>query len=161
NIALPFPFSSQRVGEVPRAGPYAAFLGNAYNPLWTEFRGRATRSVVKTLQDERLEVMEPYLGITPDSRFELVSATRLAPDATLARLNRRRSLAEQLDQARRAFDYSAAQGIDRYREMAYNLIGSERVHAALDLDREPRRVRESYGMTIFGQAALAARRLVE
>src|SRR5205085_9926581 len=24
NIALPFPFSSQRVGEVPRAGPYAA-----------------------------------------------------------------------------------------------------------------------------------------
>jgi hypothetical protein len=27
NIALPFPFSSQRVGEVPRAGPYAAFLG--------------------------------------------------------------------------------------------------------------------------------------
>src|SRR5437588_10944493 len=33
NIALPFPFSSRRVGEVPRAGPYAAFLGGAYNPL--------------------------------------------------------------------------------------------------------------------------------
>src|SRR5438270_5322877 len=35
NVALPFPFSSQRVGEVPRAGPYAAFLGGAHNPLWT------------------------------------------------------------------------------------------------------------------------------
>src|SRR5205807_4374003 len=38
NIGLPFPFSSQRVGEVPRAGPYAAFLGGAYNPIWTEFK---------------------------------------------------------------------------------------------------------------------------
>jgi hypothetical protein len=41
NIALPFPFSSQRAGEVPRAGPYAAFLGSAHNPLWTEFHGTA------------------------------------------------------------------------------------------------------------------------
>src|SRR5919202_919746 len=64
NIALPFPFSSQRVGEVPRAGPYAAFLGNAYNPIWTEFRGRATRTMVKTLQEQRLEVAEPYMGVT-------------------------------------------------------------------------------------------------
>src|SRR5271163_4109899 len=46
NLALPFPFSSQRVGEVPRAGPYAAFLGNAYNPFWTTFHGRATKVAV-------------------------------------------------------------------------------------------------------------------
>jgi uncharacterized protein (DUF1501 family) len=32
---------------------------------------------------------------------------------------------------------------------------------ALDVGREPRRVRENYGMTLFGQACLAARRLVE
>ena len=32
---------------------------------------------------------------------------------------------------------------------------------ALDLRRESRAVRESYGMTLFGQAALVARRLVE
>src|SRR5262249_51879078 len=68
-FALPFPFSSQRVGEVPRAGPYAAFLGGAYNPLWTTFRGKATRQVVKTLADQKLDVAEPYMGITPDSRF--------------------------------------------------------------------------------------------
>jgi hypothetical protein len=162
NIALPFPFSSQRVGEVPRAGPYAAFLGNAYNPVWTEFHGRATRTVVKTLQEQRLEVAEPYLGITPDSRFELASATRLAPDITLDRLSRRRSLGEQMEQARRERDQSAAgRSLDRYREMAYGLIGSTRVQEALDLSREPRPLRESYGMTIFGQAALCARRLVE
>jgi hypothetical protein len=162
NIALPFPFSSQRAGEVPRAGPYAAFLGNAYNPIWTEFRGTATRTTVKTLAGDRLEMREPYMGITPDSRFELVQATRLAADITLDRLNQRRALVEQFDRGRRTLDRSpAGRGMDRYRAMAYSLIGSERVQTALDLSREARPLRESYGMTIFGQAALTARRLVE
>src|SRR5262249_23243487 len=162
NIALPFPFSSRRVGEVPRAGPYAAFLGTAHNPLWTDFHGQATRRMVKTVQDQRLEVREPYMGIPADSRFELASATRPAPGLTLDRLERRRSLLQQLDSARRGLDQSpAVRGLDRYREMAHNLIGSDRVHAALDIGRESRAVREAYGMTLFGQAALAARRLVE
>src|SRR5437660_136673 len=77
NIALPFPFSSQRVGEVARAGPYAAYLGSAHNPIWTSFHGTATRKIVKILQEQRLEVLEPYVGITPDSRFELATATDL------------------------------------------------------------------------------------
>ena len=161
NIALPWPFSSRRVGEVPRAGPYAAFLGNAYNPVWGDFHGRATVRTVKTLQEQRLEVLEPYMGISPDGRFELATATRLAPDITLDRLNRRRSLVEQMERARRGHAGAAEQGMDRYRRMAYDLIGSTRVQEALDLDREPRPLRESYGMTVFGQAALCARRLVE
>ena len=60
NIALPWPFSSQRVGEVPRAGPYAAFLGGAHNPVWTTFRGEATRTWTKTLQEQKFEGGEPY-----------------------------------------------------------------------------------------------------
>jgi hypothetical protein len=162
NVALPFPFSTRRVGEVARAGPYAAFLGGAYNPIWTEFHGQATRHMVKTLQEQKLDVAEPYMGITPDSRFELATATELPRDLTLDRLDTRRSLVEQFDQARhdlRATD--AGRGFERYREMAYGLIGSEKIRAALDMSREPARLRESYGMTIFGQAALTARRLVE
>ncbi len=162
NIALPFHMSSRRVGEVPRAGPYAAFLGNVYNPLWTEFRGQANKIFVKTLQDQTWEGPEPYVGITPESRFELAGATELRPELTIDRLNRRQSLVAQFDRARRDLEDSAAgQSVDRYREMAYRLIGSERVHTALDIGREPRNLRDSYGMTIFGQAALAARRLVE
>jgi hypothetical protein len=162
NIALPFPMSSRRVGEVPRAGPYAAFLGNAYNPLWTEFQGQGTRTWVKTLQDQRWEAPELYMGVTPESRFVLAEGTDPAPDITLDRLNRRRSLVQQFDQGRRDLERSlAGQSLDRYRQMAYGLIGSERIHAALDISREPRTLRETYGMTIFGQAALAARRLVE
>lgn len=162
NIALPFHFSSQRVGEVPRAGPYGAFLGNAYNPLWTEFHGQATKNARKTLQDQVFDAPEPYVGISPESRFDLASATQPVPELTLDRLNRRRSLLEQFDQARAAVDRSdAARNLDRYRDMAYGLIGSERIQRALDLGREPRHIRDSYGMTIFGQASLAARRLVE
>jgi hypothetical protein len=162
NIALPFPFSSQRVGEVPRAGPYAAFLGTAYNPIWTEFRGRANRTIVKTLQDQTVEFQEPYVGITPESRFELASASQPVPELTLDRLQGRRSLLEQFNNARSTADASGATAnLDRYRDMAYNLIGSEKIHQALDLSRESRHIRDLYGMTIFGQASLVARRLVE
>src|SRR5438132_3130519 len=113
NIALPFPFSSRRVGEVPRAGPYGAFLGNAYNPLWTEFRGEATRTIVKTLVDQRWEAGEPYVGISPESRFVLASGTQMPAGLTIDRLDRRRSLLDQLDQARREHDQQAGQNVDR------------------------------------------------
>jgi len=160
NIAMPFPFSSQRNGEVPRAGPYGAFLGNAYNPLWTEFQGRATKTAVKTLQDQRFEDVEPYVGISSDSKFSLASSTNLGQGLTIDRLNQRRSLLQQFDSARWENE-SASQNHDRYREMAYSLIGSQQIHTALNIDREPMPLRESYGMTIFGQACLSARRLVE
>lgn len=162
NIALPFPFSSRRVGEVARAGPYAAFLGGAFNPIWAEFHGQATRHRVKTLPGQQLNVAEPYMGITPDSRFELAAAAELSADITLDRLDKRRSLVEQFEHARRDLRATdAGRGFDRYRDMAYHLIGSEKIRTALDLRREPRRLRESYGMTLFGQAALTARRLIE
>jgi hypothetical protein len=161
NVALPFPFSSRRVGEVARAGPYAAFLGSAYNPLWTTFHGEATRKVVKTLQEQRLEVAEPYMGITPESRFELAEEAALPGDLTLDRLDARRTLVEQFDDARRLDDGDASRSHDRHRALAFELLRSTKVRAALDLGREPPALRESYGMTVFGQAALTARRLVE
>ncbi len=160
NLALPWPFSSRRVGEVPRAGPYAAFLGGAYNPVWTEFRGTATRSILKTLQDQKYDSGEPYMGITPESHFELAAASDTKGDITLDRLDQRRSLLQQLEDARRAAD-ARPQPSDRYREMAHTLLGSHKLRNALDVGREAVKVRESYGMTLFGQGCLAARRLVE
>jgi hypothetical protein len=162
NVALPFPFSSRRVGEVPRAGPYAAFLGGAYNPVWTDFQGEATRRVVKTLQEQKLDVAEPYRGISADSHFGLAGAADSAADLTLDRLDARRSLVEQLDQARRDLSAGdAGRGRDRFSGLAYELIHSDKLRTALDVCREPAAVRETYGLTLFGQAALTARRLVE
>jgi hypothetical protein len=161
NIALPFPFSSQRVGEVARAGPYAAFLGSAFNPIWTTFRGTATGRTTKTLNAQKLDVAEPYMGISADSRFE-VGQPESAAEWTLDRLDARQSLLEQFDRGRRQFDATeAGRSLDRHRALALNLLHSPRIRAALDLEQESRSLRESYGMTIFGQACLTARRLVE
>ncbi len=162
NIALPFPFSSQRTGEVQRAGPYATFLGSAYNPIWTSFHGNATVRTVKTLAGQKLDVGEPYMGIGPEGRFTVDTGTSLPVDLTLDRLDSRRGLMEQFDRARQDLRVSdAGKGLDRHRALALDLIGSAKVRTALDLARESRTLRESYGMTLFGQGCLTARRLVE
>ena len=157
NIALPWPFSSQRTGEVHRAGPYAAFLGGAYNPHYAHFQGKATAKITKTLTDRTIEFDEPYAGISQNSHFAI--GGEAAADLTLDRLNTRKSLLDQFEDARRSRDAFAP--TDEYREMAYSLIGSEKLRQALDVRREPAKVRESYGHMLFGQGCLAARRLVE
>ncbi len=162
HIALPFPFSSQREGEVPRAGLNAAFLGNAYDPIWTEFHGTATDSIFKKLGAKERTIFDPYMGVTPESRLAIAAATEMPAELTIDRLNRRRSLLDQFDAARRRSDESkTAQGFDRERQMAYSLISSTKVRDALDLSRESAAMRESYGMTLFGQSSLTARRLIE
>src|SRR3990172_540492 len=45
--------------------------------------------------------------------------------------------------------------------MAFSLLNTGKMRDALDFAREPAPVREAYGMTLFGQSCLAARRLVE
>jgi hypothetical protein len=162
NVFLPFPFSSQREGEVPRAGPYPAWLGGAYRPHFTNFEGEATRTFTKTLASRTLDVREPYMGITPSSHFTLGSASTLPADVTIDRFAARQSLLQQLDAGRRAFEAAeASHALDKQRQMAYSLIASDKVGAALDARREPPAVRDRYGMTLFGQSCLAARRLVE
>src|SRR5439155_24878148 len=127
-------------------------------------RGQPPCHDVTTLKTQNDDIAEPYMGITPDSRFELAAAADPTADLTLDRLDRRRSLLRQLDDARRARDARPGKeqvAADRYREMAYSLVGSAKVRQALDLGRETLKVRENYGMTLFGQGCLAARRLVE
>jgi hypothetical protein len=157
NIALPFPFSSHRRGEVPRAGPYPAYLGRSYAPLFTQFHGRANRTMSKTLNQDVETFAEPYVGIEPDAYFTLGADP--AADITLDRLQRRQSLLEQLEQARRRRQRDESG--DPFRELAYTLLTSESVRQALDVRREPAQVRDTYGHTLFGQSCLAARRLVE
>ena len=162
NMALPFKFSSRRQGEVPRAGPFATFLGAEYNPVWTDYVGTATKGLDRWLGDLRFEDNDPYIGLSEDSYFYVPAATRLPDDITLDRLNRRKSLVAQLDDARRDLaDSSRGKQLDRYRQMTYELIQSDKLRDALDLRKESPKIRELYGHTLFGQSCLAARRLVE
>ncbi len=162
NMALPFRFSTRRVGEVPRAGPYATFLGAEFDPVWTDYVGAATKGIVKTLADKRFDDNDPYIGLAPDSYFYVPAATNLQNDVTLDRLNRRKSLVEQLDTTRRDLaDSARGRQLDRYRRMTYELLESPTLRDALDLRKEAPAMRELYGPTLFGQSCLAARRLVE
>jgi hypothetical protein len=161
NLALPFAFSSQRIGEVARAGPYGGFLGQAYDPIYTEFVGRGTTKAQKTLAALRWDDFELYRGITPESRFQLGATSAQGPTVTVDRLDRRRSLLQQLEEAHRTLDSAGGPGVDRNRDTAYRLLQSERFRRAFDLDEETPETREMYGMTLFGQASLTARRLVE
>ncbi len=161
NLALPFPFSSQRMGEVARAGPYASFLGSSYNPIFTEYSGKATRSVYKTLRDMKIDCFDPYVACDRESHFKLAT-TQPLPEVKLDRLDRRRTLLDQFDQKRRRLeDNSQSRALSRYQEMAFSLITSQKVSRALDVRSEPQSTRDLYGMTLFGQACLAGRRMLE
>ena len=161
NVILPWLLSTKRPAA-HYARPHAAHLGNVHDPVWADFRGEATRSMVRMSFGPPEQVKDPYLGVTPASRFEIAPEAELPADMTLDRQSKRRSLLEQFDQARRQFDHGPAPKVlDRQRERAFSLISSAKVRAALDLGREPDRLRDQYGMTLFGQGCLQARRLVE
>lgn len=157
NIILPFLLSSRRPAA-RYAPPYASFLGSRFDPLWTEFRGEATRSMLRRSFGPPAEIRDPYLGVTSDARFLVAPEAELPSDVTLDRLNRRRSLLEQMERLRRAAERRPH---DQQRELAYSLLDSRAVRDAFAIDREPTAVREAYGLNLFGQATLQARRLVE
>ena len=160
NYWFPFPFGSKRGPSRP--GPYAAFLGPAYDPVWAEFRAKGTRTILRDSGAPGTPtpmVADPYAGILPTDRFDT-----LAPDDTLTldRLNGRASLLDQLDTARRSLDATPAEaGFDRHRALARSVITSGKLRDALDVQSEPAKLRERYGMSLFGQSCLAARRLLE
>jgi hypothetical protein len=160
NYWLPFPFGSKRGPSRP--GPYGGFLGPAYTPVWAEFRAKGTREVKRDSGAPNTPtpmVADPYLGIRPTDRFE---AGNSDDTLTIDRLNTRASLLDQLDAARRTLDSRDADTpFDRHRQLARSVLTSGKLRDALDVQREPARVRDRYGMTLFGQSCLAARRLLE
>jgi hypothetical protein len=159
NFGLPFLLGSRRR---VKPGPFGGFLGGAYDTVWSEFRAKGTREVLRDAGAPDVTprmVADPYLGILPTDRFEAVDSD---DTITLDRLNRRASLLDQLDSARRRLDHSVAEtAFDRHRALARSVLTSGKVRDALDVQREPARRRERYGMALFGQSCLAARRLLE
>jgi hypothetical protein len=80
----------------------------------------------------------------------------LPDDVSADRLHERRLLLDRLRPA------SQLEGdLDRFYERAFDLIGSQPVRGAFELEREPDRLRAGYGTHRFGQGCLLARRLLE
>jgi hypothetical protein len=161
NLYLPWPLNSRTKNKMHGA-LHAAWLGEAFDPVIPEFVGQASRAQgAPSAEDGRAirSRFDPFDGITPESTFRF-GGTQPLPDITLDRLNRRHSLVQQLDQQARRLE-GPMRHFSRLQQAAFDLLTSAKVSQALDVTREPPRVRERYGYTLFGQGVLAARRLIE
>ena len=74
------------------AGPYAAWLGTAYDPLWSDFEGEGERVSTYTFGNRTIRCKDPYGPLASNCRFTLAADANLPAGLTLDRLDRRRSL---------------------------------------------------------------------
>jgi hypothetical protein len=150
--AMPsYVYLPNRLGHIQgydRLGQYAGWLGKAYNALATTVRKRGPND-------------NPYFRSCTDEELDFrIDGLSVDPGLTLDRVDRRRGLLEQFEARRR--ELFADQGThDRIRQRAFELLTSERIRTALDIRREPGRLRDRYGRHLFGQATLMGRRMIE
>jgi hypothetical protein len=125
-------------------------------------------SVVSKLQGPANKSVPPFVGLSPKMGhmpwadagtpgFLGVAHAPFKPDGagkddmvlngvTLDRLADRRALLSSFDRFRRDVDSSGLmEGLDSFNEQAFGLLTSSQLLAALDIEREDPKVRESYG----------------
>ena len=91
-----------------------------------------------------------------------VDDLQLRTDVFAKRLERRARLRDLIDRTMPELDKAVADyKLDEYYERALGLVISGRAREAFAIDREPQKLRDSYGRNTFGQSLLLARRLVE
>jgi hypothetical protein len=162
-VAVPWKLNSRAEDYVPLAGVYGSYLGQQYDPLWADFDGPGLREVPKCRHEQAKTFVDPYGGIAPTSKFVVAGATTPADTSlTASRFDLRRTLLTQIDSERVRLDQSTAvRTYTHDQQRAISLLTSNGVREALDVTKEPEAVRAEYGMTLFGQSCLAARRLIE
>jgi hypothetical protein len=118
-------------------GGLAGFLGAVYNPF--EIAGDPSN---KDFRVQGLSLME---GID------------------VGRVGRRITMLEAVNKWQKKLEGQSGviDTMDKYQELAYGLITSERAKKAFDLSLEDEKLREDYGKHALGQSCLLARRLVE
>jgi hypothetical protein len=135
-VQLPYPLVDNNTLQ---AGDGPGWLGQKYAPV--------------VLRPDR---GRPYGGVSRDLGTLVLQP---AQGTDSERIRGRAELARQLEMPLGAT--SGAGGHQQFRDLAVDLLTSERVRATLDLDREDPRVREKYGDHLCGTSVLTARRLVE
>jgi hypothetical protein len=135
-----------------KGGPWAGFLGQRYDPLCTECTAYLDRPQAGGPADDMQRVRGEIL----------FRGTDLPAGMTVDRLNSRRSLLQQVDAQMRGLERQPPlEGHAKKQRLAYDLITSRPVREAFDLSREPDRVQERYGRSLFGKSLLLGRRLLE
>ncbi|MFO1094093.1 MAG: DUF1501 domain-containing protein [Planctomycetaceae bacterium] len=149
-VYLPNRLGHLQTPKYDRTGQYAGWLGNTYNALATDVRPEKPRDnmFLRDCTDKEL-----------DFRIKGLADPTEMP---LSRLDRRRSLIEQFDDASREQDEARPwEGYDPIRDQALNLVTSEKIRTALDIRQEPAAQRDRYGRHLYGQSLLMGRRMIE
>lgn len=132
-VSLPWAISTS-TNLVP--GQTGGFLGRAADPF-----------CLQTPRDQRLDFAPPL--------------TELPEGVPAGRWDGRRRLLDRLERYGRLGGDRAAGELGAIYRRAFRLVESKQATRAFRLDQEPVAVRERYGMNVFGQSLLLARRLVE
>ncbi len=104
------------------------------------------------------------VGGDPSSKGFRVRDVTVPQSISEGRAMARQQLRHSLDNMERITEKMADDptvGFDTFYQQGMELVTSPRAQAAFDISKEPAKVRESYGMSDFGQRLLLARRLVE
>ena len=138
-VMLPRPLQESNV--VGKGGS-AGFLGRAYDPYLLYPPG------------DDMDNAKMYRIKTDD--------LKLRQEVSSNRLSRRANLRHVINEGMPALERATAKyDLDEYYGKALGLVISGRARNAFDLTKEPRQVRERYGLNTFGQSCLLARRLIE
>jgi hypothetical protein len=107
--------------------------------------------------------MDPFkLELPPDQSLVFAPPlTDLPKDFTRQRLDDRRNLRGLLTGHEALSRNDTANEMDKLYERAFRLINARETAEAFRLEKESQVLRERYGMNVFGQSLLLARRLVE
>ena len=140
----------QEEGQYRRPGQYAGWLGSGFDPLNTDIQK-------KNVDDN------PYWRDCSDDELHFaIQGLVRQKQLPLQRLNQRKSLLEQFDHQLESIEQNRqVEALDQFKRRAIELVTSDRTRQALDIRREPGKLRDLYGRHLYGQSCLMARRLVE
>ena len=141
-------------GQYPgirRPGPYGGYLGSQYDPMFSLCQPTFAK----------IDSPGPYNPVMPIGEPMMPSLDSL-PGMSSARLDRRRSVLDQIDQRFESLAASrAVDRMDKFQERAFSMLSSSRTRDAFDLTRETDSMKDRYGRNLYGSSLIVARRLVE
>ena len=136
-VTLPRPFTT---GTRYYRGQTGGFLGAAYDPFLLNEEKKDSLAD-KTFRIDALDTPDGVDGNRFTDRRDLLNSIDGHAESLIA--------SAESDQVRHQY------------EKAFNLVASQDVRGAFDLEREPAKLRDQYGRNEYGQSFLLARRLVE
>jgi hypothetical protein len=154
-------FAGPLEGRYPSMGSIAARFRGANDPAMPAFIGMADPSLSLWNADVW---RAGHLGSAyePIRETDLVGRLKMPAQVTVSRAQDRDGLRRQFDRLRREVDAGQTMArMDQYGRQAIDMVLSGKARQAVEIDREPDRLRDAYGRDSFGEKALLARRLVE